>query len=81
LIEIPDLNVDTSVHCGNRTKIADVAISADPDGRSFGQRATFLSLKPFVKFDRAAAHICMCGASHFEGLSKTQDRNAIVRSN
>jgi hypothetical protein len=46
LIQISDLNVDTTVHRGNRTKIADVTISADPDGRSFGQRATLLLLQP-----------------------------------
>ena len=81
LIQIPDLNVDRTVHRGNRTKIADVTISADPDGRSCGQRATLLLLKPFVELYRAAAHICMCGAGHLEGLSKAQGRNTIVRPN
>jgi hypothetical protein len=66
LVQIPDLNVDTSVYGGNRTKIPDVTISADPNRRSFGQRATFLLFEPFVEFDSAAAHICMCGASHLE---------------
>jgi hypothetical protein len=78
LVQIPDLDGDASVDPCDRTQIADVTIPADPDGGPFGQRPAFLLLEPFIEFDGTAANISMRGASHFEGLSKTQNRNAVV---
>ena len=53
-------------------EIARVAIAADPDRRSFGERAgPFVLFKPFVKLYGATAHISMSGAGHFERLLDT----------
>src|ERR1700676_1792405 len=78
LVKVPDLDIHASIGTGNRAEITDVAIPANPDRGSFGQRSALLLLKPLVEFDRAAADIGVCGARHFEGLSETQDRNAVV---
>jgi hypothetical protein len=78
LVQIPDLDGDTPVHAGNRTEVTDVTIAADPDRRPFGQCAAFLLLEPFVEFDRTTANISMGGSGHLEGLSKPQDRDAVV---
>ena len=55
LVQIPDLDGDAAIRCGNRSQITSMAVPADPNGRPFRQRSALLCLKPFVKFDGASA--------------------------
>ena len=80
LVQIPDLDGYASVYAGNRTKVTDMTIAADPDRRPFRQAAAFLLIQPFVKFNRAPANVSVGGSGHLEGLSKPQNRDAVVRT-
>ena len=56
LIEVADFDLETAVGVGDRSKIADMTIPADPDLGALGDRGGAL-FKPFVKLHRRAAHI------------------------
>ena len=79
LIEIPDLDGDTTIHRGDWSQITGVAVSTNPHRRPLRQRSALLCLKPFIKFDGTAPDVSVSGASHLESLPKAKRLCAIRR--
>lgn len=73
LVEVTDLDVDLALGIGHRAQVADVAVAADPDGRTFGQAAGLGFIEPVVEAQGAAAHVGVGRAGHFEVLGGFQD--------
>jgi hypothetical protein len=49
LVKVTNLDVDLALGIGHRTRVADVAVAADPDGRAFGQAANLGLVEPVVE--------------------------------
>ena len=64
LVEVANFDFDAAVGVGYGAEIADVAVPADPDGRSLGMATFFAAGKPLVKLNRVAAHIGVDAARH-----------------
>ena len=80
LIEVPDFDLKSAIGVGNRSKIADMTIPADPDLGALGDRGGAL-FKPFVKLHRRAAHIVQRGPRHFLVEQAFQSRTALAGRN
>src|ERR1700722_5045096 len=80
LIEVADLDFETAVGVGDRSKIADMTIPADPDLWALGDRGGAL-FKPFVKLHRRAAHIVQRGPRHFLVAQAFQSRTTLAGRN
>jgi hypothetical protein len=76
LIEIANLNLDFASCVSDRTKIAHVAIAANPNLRSLGKRAAFHSFKPLIVANRIAPHVSVRGSGHFALTNVFQARRA-----
>src|ERR1700722_19833753 len=64
LIEITNLNLDFASCVSDRTKIAHVAIAANPSLRPLVKRAAFHSFEPPIVANRIAPHVSMRGSGH-----------------
>ena len=65
LVEVANFDFDAAVGTGYRTEIADVAVSADPDGWPLRDGAFPGTGEPLVELDRIAADVRMDAARHF----------------
>src|SRR3984885_15641000 len=79
LIEIANLHMDFAVRRGERSQIAGVPISANPNGRALGNGAVAALLQPSIELNGAAAHIGMRGTRHFERSALVQRAWSIGR--
>jgi hypothetical protein len=66
LIEIANLDFDTTVGIGHRAEIPNVTVTANPEGRAIWQAATIHFLQPFVEFDGATANVRVGRARHLQ---------------
>ena len=66
LIKVSDLYQNPALRVGERTKIADVTVAANPDRGTIRELAAATAVQPFVKLDGASAHICVRRSRHFE---------------
>jgi hypothetical protein len=80
LIEITNLNLDFASCVSDRTKIAHVAIAANPNLRSLGKRAAFHSFEPLIVANRIAPYVSMRGSGHFALTNVFQARRASART-
>ena len=64
LIEIADLHMDFSVGCGERPQISRVTVSADPNGRAFGNGPFAALLQPSIELSGAAAQSTVTAFTH-----------------
>jgi hypothetical protein len=76
LVKITNLNLDFAPGVSDRTKIADMAIAANPNLRSLGKRAAFHSFEPLVIANRIAPHVSMRGSGHLALANVFQTRRA-----
>jgi hypothetical protein len=76
LIEIANLNLDFASCVSDRTKIAHMAIAANPNLRPLGKRAAFHSFEPPIVANRIAPHVSMRGSGHFALANVFQARRA-----
>jgi hypothetical protein len=72
LIEVANLNFDFPLRVRYRAKIACVAVTTDPDGRTFRQSPNFRFLQPVIEFDRVAVHVGVRRAGHLHIASGRQ---------
>jgi hypothetical protein len=76
LIEIANLHLDFAPGVSNRTKIAHMAIAANPNLRPLGKRAAFRSFEPLVVANRIATHVSMRGLGHLALANVLQTRRS-----
>lgn len=78
LVEIADLDFHRTLAIGDWPQIAEMAIAADPDGRSLRNAPRRVGRRqPFVEFRRVAANIGMGGSRHFQRAPGFQKRMTI----
>jgi hypothetical protein len=65
LIKVSDLDQNSPLHVGDRAKIADVTVAANPDRGAFRKLAAVPAVEPLVKLHSASAHICLRRSGHF----------------
>ena len=80
LIEIANLNLDFAPGVSDRTKIAHVAIAANPNLRPLGKRAAFHSFEPLIVANRIATYVSVRGSGHFALTNVFQARSASART-
>jgi len=68
LIEISNLDFDIPLRVCQRSEIADMAITANPNWRAFRQIALFGLAQPFIKPNGAPADISLGGPRHLQPL-------------
>jgi hypothetical protein len=76
LVKITNLNLDFAPGVSDRTKIAHMAIAANPNLRPLGKRAAFHSFEPLIVANRIAPDVSMRGSSHFALANVFQARRA-----
>ena len=76
LIKITNLNLDFAPGVSDRTKIAHMAIAANPNLRPLGKRAAFHSFEPLVIANRIAPHVSMRRSGHLAVANVFQARRA-----
>jgi hypothetical protein len=80
LIEIANLNLDFASCVSDRTKIAHVAIAANPNLRPLGKRAAFHFFEPLILANGIAPYVSMRGSGHFALTNVFQVRSASART-
>ena len=80
LVEITNLNLDFASCVSDRTKIAHVAIAANPNLRPLGKRAAFHSFEPPIVANCIAPHVSVRGSGHFAVANVFQARRASART-
>src|SRR5271163_4304429 len=76
LVKITNLNLDFAPGVSDRTKIAHMAIAANPNLRPLGKRAAFQPFEPLIVANRIAPHVSMRGSGHFALTNVFQARRA-----
>ena len=76
LVKITNLNLDFAFCVSDRTKIAHMAIAANPNLRPLGKRAAFHSFEPLIVANRIAPHVSVWGSGHFALTNVFQARRA-----
>jgi hypothetical protein len=74
------LNLDFAPGVSDRTKIADMAIAANPNLRPLGKRATFHSFEPLIVANRIAPYVSVRGSGHFALTNVFQTRRPSART-
>jgi Natural resistance-associated macrophage protein len=59
LVEVPDSNLHPALSVGHRAQVSQMAIAANPDGRTLRQRPCCGRTQPFVKLKSAPANVRM----------------------
>jgi hypothetical protein len=57
LVQVPDSNLHSALGVGHRAQVSQMAIAANPDGRTKRERPRCGRTQPFVKFKGAPANI------------------------
>ena len=78
LVEVAHLDGDVSFGIGERTQVAKVAVSADPDRRALGQGAAWQAVEPLVELEGIAADVGMGGPGHLQGSLPLKHRRAFL---
>src|ERR1700722_10262471 len=76
LIKIANLNLDFAAGVSDRTKVAHVAVAANPNLRPLWERAAFYSFEPLVIANRIAPHVSMRRSGHLALANVFQARRA-----
>src|SRR5882757_2184736 len=80
LVKITYLNLDFASCVSDRTKIAHMAIAANPNLRPLGKRAAFHSFEPLIVANRIAPHVSVRGSGHFAFTNVFQARRTSART-
>ena len=76
LVKITNLNLAFAPGVSDRTKIAHMAIAANPNLRPLGKRAALQPFEPLIVANRIAPHVSMRGSGHFALTNVFQARRA-----
>jgi hypothetical protein len=76
LVKITNLNLDFAPGVSDRTKIAHMAIAANPNLRPLGKRAAFQPFEPLIVANRIAPHVSMRRSGHLALANVFQTRRA-----
>ena len=79
LVEVSDLDFDFAIGVSNGSEVADVAVAADPDGRTLGKLVAGPGFEPLVELEGVAADVGVCGARHLQLAALFQNHLPIVR--
>ena len=80
LVKITNLNLDFALGVSDRTKIAHMAIAANPNFRPLRKRAAFHSFEPLIVANRIAPYVSMGRSGHFALTNVFQARSASART-
>jgi hypothetical protein len=79
LVEIAYLNLDTAFAIGDRTKIAQVTVAANPDGWAFWDvRREVRISKPLIEARRIPANVSVRRPRHFQVARLMEDGETLV---
>jgi hypothetical protein len=79
LIQIPDGKAYAPVRTRHGPQIPQMTVATDPYRRTLWHTLAVLRVQPFIKLCRAAAHVGMSRAGHFQSPAFVQYHLAVVR--
>ena len=78
LVQVADLDGQRAVGTGDGPEVADMAVAADPDGRTGGDRVAVGGFEPLIKAVGASADVGVGGGRHFQVAPGGQALRSVV---